>query len=180
MRDPIGQQLGSYRCRCCGLCRVGMRLTEDEIFDRILQSADYGTFSQQQAEELCGTMKSIVADFDGQLTLAGGPPEADEEVMLQQPVISQAGQLEVGKKRRTSVGAELKPKFLVVYTRLRRSAKLHKFGCEWTRVTLNDSLATSNINSQMYNTRCKLCFPQISKKLDGENDVCSESDQSDL
>jgi hypothetical protein len=64
-----------------------------------------------------------------------------------------------------------------VYTRNRRSAKLHKLGgCEWTRSTLNDTQEFEAVTGQMYKSRCKLCG---ARKLEATGQALGDDSSSD-
>jgi len=155
------------------------RLVEDEVYDRILQSPEYGNTTAQQAEAMCDSIQNAVNSFDGELKKAGGYPEEEEEILVHGPIIS--GPTEAVKIPKMATEAGCLGKFLIVYTRNRKSAKLHKIGgCEWTQVTINDSLVTGHINSQMYNTRCKLCFPKSLEAKDSSDPFVSDSELSEV
>ena len=62
-------------------------------------------------------------------------------------------------------------RFMIVYTKNRRVACLHKVsdGCAWTRVELNDYTVHDIVVPEQYNKRCRMCW--------GKNSV--EEDSSD-
>ena len=167
-----------------GVLSQDRRLSEDDIGDRILQSAEYGLATAAKAEEMNRSFRSMVANFDVQLKRAGGMTDPDEELSAIQPVLQPPVQQTTGQpvvqRKQVPVGG-CSDGFLIVYTRKRKSAKLHKLGgCEWTQVTLNDSLVVKSVNPEMYSSRCKLCFPKALVSCDDVGQAMSDSELSDL
>jgi hypothetical protein len=60
-------------------------------------------------------------------------------------------------------------KFLIVYTRNKAFARLHRISnsnCPWIRVQVRDCLTTDRVNENMYDSRCKICWPRTDGDLD--------------
>jgi hypothetical protein len=67
--------------------------------------------------------------------------------------------------------------YLIVYTRNRKKAKLHKLGgCQWTAVSLADSQEVIRPVPSMYDSRCKLCWPKMLEQADPEEGSSGESE----
>ena len=129
------------------------RLAEFEILDRLARWAEDRNIPGAQFEEFKLSLNSCMKCFLEEIKKAGGPPnlQAIEPFVLPvQPVPS------------------LKPNcksscmFLIVYTRGRKHAKLHRIGgCQWTMVSLADCQEVAKPTRSMYNSRCKLCWPSL-------------------
>ena len=155
------------------------RLAEHEVLDRISQAVEIGTFNEDQARRFKDFLESRVEGFAKELAKArevepdpvsgiGGSSDLLEDIEVPAEV--------PGKPEKAGMK---KLKFLVVYSRNRRSAKLHRIGgCEWSRLTLNDSQEFESVNSKMYNARCKLCWPpgKVETRDASSSDDSSESD----
>jgi hypothetical protein len=68
-------------------------------------------------------------------------------------------------------------KFMIVYSRNRKFARLHKAkeGCPWTRVSLNDFTLHDLVVPKQYNKRCKLCWSSADQE-DDSSDTSSPSE----
>ena len=54
-------------------------------------------------------------------------------------------------------------KFLIIYTRNKTFARLHRIAdsnCPWVCVQVQDCLELDAVHNTMYNSRCKLCWPE--------------------
>jgi hypothetical protein len=156
------------------------RLDESEVMDRIAQLPEYGVVTQAQAEGMKADLEKAVKSFDQQLAAAAGSTEVEDIPGAGLPAgLAQArlGKVGVAKQSRRAK----RMKYLIVYTRNRRSAKLHKVGgCEWTRSTLNDTQEFEAVTIQMYNSRCKLCWARKLEETEQSLGDDSSSDQSTL
>jgi len=78
-----------------------------------------------------------------------------------------------GKRRKKVLRPE---KFLITYNRGRKLARLHRTTdrCPWARLELKDFTVHDSVVPEMYDRRCRLCWP---KKADGPG-TTSESDTS--
>ena len=63
-------------------------------------------------------------------------------------------------------------KYIVSYSRGSRVARLHKAsnGCYWASTELRDCQVFDEVDSSMYNARCKFCWPQLAKDSDSQSD----------
>ena len=96
------------------------------------------------------------ANFWQEVKKAGGPPDETEPI----PAITLPRPL--ASKSQPVANA---PRFLIVYGRWRRTAKLHKVGgCPWTTIHLADSQEVARPTPIMYNSRCKQCWPELLKQ----------------
>jgi hypothetical protein len=68
-------------------------------------------------------------------------------------------------------------RFMIVYTRNRKIACLHKVsgGCSWTRIELNDFTVHDIVIPEQYNKRCGLCWSR-DKDVEDSSDTSSPSD----
>ena len=156
------------------------KLGEDEILDRITQLTDFGTATPEKAGEMRSHLEVAIADFKVQLGKAGAEVESED---MRQPTVDRSAEMPkpVAEKLRDSKElGRRRPRFLVVYSRNRKGAKLHRIGgCSWTLVTLNDSQEFDAVNSKMYDSRCRLCWPPHALSTDASDDQ-SASDVSDV
>ena len=69
-------------------------------------------------------------------------------------------------------------RFLIVFTKKRKLARLHKAdgGCPWTKIALNDSSLHDQVVPQMYNSRCRLCWPIKGGEEEEHSDTSSFAD----
>jgi hypothetical protein len=156
------------------------RLDESEVLDRIMQLPEYGVVTLSQAEEMKADLLKAVQAFDLQMehsasaAYAAELPVAAVPDLPAQALLGRAPLVKQGKRTKMM-------KFLIVYSRNRKSAKLHKVGgCEWTRTTLNDTQECEVVNSQMYDSRCKLCWARKDDSTELETGDASSSDESTL
>ena len=158
------------------------RLEESEVFDRILQLTEYGTVTLPQAEGMKSHLERAVKEFDLQVAAAAASGALEDipagnGLNLDPQVQEALGKGPVVRQKKKSK----KLRFLIVYTRNHKAAKLHKVGgCEWTRATLNDAQEFDVVTDQMYDTRCKLCWKRKDVSPDEDNSDASSSDQSTL
>ena len=156
------------------------RLDEDEVLDRIVQLPEYGMATTEQALEMKALLGEAVASFRGELSKAQAC-HGGEAMPLAGEDLPPAGVVSDARKSLSrKAGRSCRPRFVIVYSRQRKSAKLHKIaGCEWTRVTLNDMQEFESVTSSMYDSRCKLCWPPTSKQEDAVDEF-SSSDLSEI
>ena len=145
------------------------RLKEHDVLDRLQQWGESRDLTDSQILHLKAGLSEGMEKFWAEIKKAGGPP--DEEVpTTSSPVLSQAPVVEPPSSKRG--------KYLIVYTRNRKQAKLHKVGgCAWTTVTLADSQEVIKLATTMYNSRCKLCWPEVDAgKGKDQSEDTSDSD----
>jgi hypothetical protein len=109
----------------------------------------------------------------GQVTMDPIPPErSSTDVELFDPETDPRCAHRVRSK-----GDQHKYKFLIVYTRKRKSAKLHKAkdGCQWTKIELNDFTLHELVTPEQYSSRCKICWPGKATE-DEDSDTSSPSE----
>lgn len=135
------------------------RLAENDIIDRIDRWGEDRGYPSGKIELLKQCLVQCMNDFWKQIEKAGGPPEDDAilPVPSQIQIVASTAPAPVSNKG----------KYLVVYSRNRKTAKLHRVGgCAWTSVTLADCQEVVRLSDCLYNTRCKLCWPELAKRLD--------------
>jgi hypothetical protein len=132
------------------------RLFEADILDRLASWAELREYTDSQADRLRSNLSELTANFWIEMKKSKKPVEADSIQVTEQILrkVSQSLQVAVTDKQRTS--------YLIVYTRNRKKAKLHRLGgCQWTAVGLSDSQEVVRPVPSMYDSRCKLCWPKI-------------------
>ena len=152
--------------------RCDRRLLEHEILDRV---ASWGAGRGWDEAKVVSEKAFLQANFDRfwkEVKKAGGPIE---ETTVAQPVV--LPKLPVPKT--LPVPSLAAPRFLIVYGRKRKTAKLHKVGgCPWTSIQLADSQEVFIPSPELYDSRCKQCWPKL---LDQTSEAFNEpSSGSDL
>jgi hypothetical protein len=145
------------------------RLREHDVLDRMDQWGESRGVLGERMVALKGTLQLAMERYWEEVAKAGGPGEEDL-VSTAVPSIPSQHLVEPPSAKRG--------KYLIVYSRNRKHAKLHKVGgCAWTSVTLADSQEIIKLSATMYNSRCKLCWPEMAAAKDGGLSECtSESD----
>lgn len=145
------------------------RLGEHEILDRLDRWGEDRHFTAECTANIKQHLRSKMEDFAVQIRKAGGPPELSLPVVLPLP---SAPKPLIGKGKVSGKG-----RFLIVYTRNRKQAKLHKAGgCAWTTVVLADCQEVDKPVRSMYDSRCKLCWPELIRS--SETDLVHSSSDS--
>ena len=148
------------------------RLREADILDRLRSWAELRNFTYEQQERLHSSLSDLARDFWQQMGKST-PPVESEMIKLSDQVLKQVSRtLHVKGSGRQSAT------FLIVYSRNRKRAKLHRVGgCQWTVVSLADAQEVVKPVPTMYDSRCKLCWP---KMLAGRGPEEGSSDESEL
>ena len=148
------------------------RLIEGDILDRVLRFGEDRDI--KEAPELIKLLRANLCIFEKEIERAfGGLPsevnlvplpvlnsaidEANEELLtFQRGMASNA-------KARTRVDRSNTAKWLIVYSKGRRHARLHKIGsnCPWAGVQVKDCSEHVVIQEHLYDSRCKICFPTV-------------------
>ena len=146
-----------------------LRLREHDVLDRMDQWGENLGLQGERIEALKVKLREAMEGYWKEVAKAGGPGD-DDAVVESAPSCIPLPKAELPAAKRG--------KYLIVYSRNRKHAKLHKVGgCAWTSVTLADSQEIINLSSTMYNSRCKLCWPEMAAGRTGElSDCSSESD----
>jgi len=147
------------------------RLYEADIVDRLKSWMELMDYTDGQAERLRESLTGLTVRFWDEMKKAKKPVESESIKVTEQALqkVSQTLQVKTADKRRTT--------YLIVYTRNRKQAKLHKMGgCQWTLVSLADSQEVVRPVPSMYNSRCKLCWPKILDAADPEEGSSGESE----
>ena len=148
------------------------RLFEHEVLDRVTSWGEArGWKEEESAEQKAGLLTKVKAYWD-EVAKAGGPPEETSPVTVE-PV---AGVAERPLPQLPRKG--VKNRYLIVFSRNRRHAKLHRIGgCQWTQLTLADSQEIRHALPELYSSRCKLCWPQLlGQDLNVEAESSAESE----
>lgn len=63
---------------------------------------------------------------------------------------------------RQMLGVQRKAKFLVVYSKSKAFARLHRTdsNCQWTKLVVKDCKEFEAVSPEVYNARCKTCWPR--------------------
>jgi len=135
---------------------VDKRLEEVEILDTVLVWGKRRGWDEERTLEAKSMLEERFTSFWQEMKKAGGPPD-DTEVI---PSVSLPRTLASRSQPVSNA-----PRFLIVYGRKRRSAKLHKVGgCPWTTIHLADSQEVAKPTPIMYDSRCKQCWPKLIKQ----------------
>ena len=144
---------------------------EADILDRLRTWAELRDFTEDQLERLRSSLSDLTVKFWVEMKRAKLPVESETIKITDQILhrVSQTVQVKTTGKQRTS--------FLIVYTRNRKKAKLHKVGgCQWTAVSLADSQEVIKPLPSMYDSRCKLCWPKMLEEAGPEEGSSGESE----
>ena len=147
------------------------RLYEADIIDRLKSWTELREYTEGQAERLRESLTGLTVQFWDEMMKAKKPVEGDSILVTEQILhrVSQTLQVKSTGKQRTT--------YLIVYTRNRKKAKLHKMGgCQWTAVSLSDSQEVVKPVPSMYDSRCKLCWPKILDAADLDDGSSGESE----
>jgi hypothetical protein len=137
------------------------RLEEHEILDRLDRWGVDRNLPQSTTELIKQELKERMEDFKVQLGKAS--TGTDPQPLATWPTL-QAPKAKANKGMVSGKG-----KYLLVYSRNRKRAKLHKAGgCTWTTVSLADCQEVDKPLGSMYNSRCKLCWPELVRKEESE------------
>ena len=71
----------------------------------------------------------------------------------------------------------VKAGYLIVYSNNRKFARLHRlddYCCPWTRTQVKDCAEVFQVKADMYDARCKICWPECT--ADSDESVSEHSD----
>jgi hypothetical protein len=135
------------------------RLFEWEILDRIGSWGEARQWPTEQIVQERSRLEATLKSFWAEVVKAGGPPVEATPAPFAPPEMVERPPVGVAT-------AKGKGSYLLVFTRDRKAAKLHKMnGCQWTQVKLADAQEVSNPLPEMYSSRCKLCWPGLLAKV---------------
>ena len=158
---------------CHAVLAADPKLFEHEVLDRIGTWGEERELGFDVVEGVRAEVESGLREFWKSMkqSRTDQPDDAPPQV-LSAPEAA-AKPLKIDQKRS-------RPGFVIVYSRDRRKAKLHRSGgCPWTKVTLADSRETSNPTPDLYSSRCKLCWPMLADKQT-ELEIEAFSEESDM
>ena len=163
------------------------RLCEADVLDRVSQLEHFSGLLPERAAELRAYLEKRMNDFQKELKKAAIHHETDEVICMPLPEIvgcdAESQGIGAPASEATASGSADKaegPKFLLVFSRQRKHAKLHRVGgCQWVNVTLNDARYLDRVLPSMYDSRCKLCWPKLAD-VDLTLQGSDESDVSEL
>lgn len=160
------------------------RLNEDDIVDRVDRFATQKGLAAETAEMLKRHLQQesqLLADAMGSvegrewalnLEAAGQQLLPTEEPSVVKPVEIKKSLMEPHKLR-----------YLIIYTRNRSFARLHRVegtACPWVRVQVQDCAEYEAVDSTMYNSRCKICWPRRPEAEESESSDSEAEDQQVL
>ena len=149
------------------------RLAEHEILDRL---GTWGASRNWEEGKIAGCKTNLGKRFEkfwSEIAKTGGPPDDIDP-------ISTASLPAPSLPRTSHKSKPTVPRFLIVYGRNRKTAKLHKIGgCPWTSIQLADSQEVSQAAPELYDSRCKQCWPRLLGQVE-ERDFRDTSSGSDF
>ena len=132
------------------------RLAEVEVLDLVAVWGKRRGWDEDKISSARSLLDERFTKFWLEVKKAGGPTDETE-------VIPRVSIPKLPLSRALTVSNA--PRFLIVYGRKRRTAKLHKVGgCPWTTIHLADSQEVAKPTPIMYNSRCKQCWPKLLKQ----------------
>ena len=153
-------------------------LREDDVGDQYVRHLTEGKgWERKAAEELVSRMMLRWDAFYKELA----DWERDREKLSSQLDVPAVDPLPLLVSESSASFPSKKPvseyRFMIVYTRGRKIACLHKAsgGCSWTKVELNDFSVHDVLVPEQYNKRCKLCWSKDQDSGDS-SDTSSPSD----
>lgn len=157
------------------------RLAEDDIVDRVDRFAKQKSFTVEVADSMKRHLQTEENIFRKALESEEGKVWAGEANM--ESFQTQA-QLQAASKppeviRKIGQPARL-GKFLIIYSRNKTFARLHRItdsNCPWVRVQVQDCLELDAVNTTMYNSRCKLCWPERPEADASESSVSEDTSE---
>jgi hypothetical protein len=145
------------------------RLGDGDVFERL---TDFGErLEVGNMEEHFSWLRESLRKFQLSLRQYHQFASADEDVaILEQPssVLPLASfpialTVDALKKKRvyTRVAGARSKKFLLIFSQGRRFSRLHlsTSACPWVHTIVRDCEELEEVNSGLYNARCKICFP---------------------
>ena len=113
--------------------------------------------SSEQAESQVALLSGFMCDFYYSLQAAGADIPF-KTTSVEVPLVQKLP--EVGTQESSDHSQGLEGCFLIIYTRGRKFARLHKFGsCHWSMIEVHDSLRVEVVTPGQYDSRCKFCWP---------------------
>jgi len=153
--------------------RCDRRLLEHEILDRVVSWGAGRGWDESRISAEKASMQAQFERFWKEMKKAGGPTDeatVSQPSLLPKPPVVKA----------LPTPASIIPKFLIVYGRKRKTAKLHRIGgCPWTSVQLADSQEIVIPSPELYDSRCKQCWPKLLERS-MENEFNEPSSGSDF
>jgi hypothetical protein len=150
-----------------GTLKPNADLLEHDVLDHMRRFLGERFSNQQEANEeivrrwgeLQQKFYETISDAElGNDFEAGMTPAASEPEVLPMAVA----------ERRAKRPKLINSKFLIVFGRNRLTAKLHKaFGCRWSGLEVRDSMEVEDPTPAQYNSRCKDCWPELSRRKKG-------------
>ena len=126
-----------------------------EKLDEFLRDRRF--MSSEQAESQVALLSGLMCDFHYSLQAAGADIPF-KTTSVEVPLVQKLP--EVGTQESSDHSQGLEGCFLIIYTRGRKFARLHKFGsCHWSMIEVHDSLRVEVVTPGQYDSRCKFCWP---------------------
>ena len=131
------------------------------------------SYSLDHAEAMVASWATLMTDFHYPLQAAGAdiPFKA---TTVETPLVQKLPLLEEAPVSKDS-HSELGGKFLLIFSRARKFARLHRFGaCHWSHTEVHDSVRLDLVTPGLYNSRCRFCWP-VAKVSESSEDSQEES-----
>ena len=147
--------------------KADVRLEESDVYDRLVRYCKDKEVEDIVAEQICSHFKETGAAFDKQLE----KPEFKAWVphQLETVTVEATGEVAPRKVVSKKQWADRNKRFLIVYSHNKKFARLHKLvdtRCPWVTIQLNDCVELDSVQSSMYNSRCKICWPRQTNEED--------------
>jgi hypothetical protein len=157
------------------------RLTEEDILEKLKRhmAENEDIPGRAHYDEVCIKWREICTAFQKKL-VQHGPDWQDK---LDEQFVSRDG-LSEPPAVPTEQGKPLigNADYVIVYSKGRRFARLHSVhsNCPWNKLDLTDNIAVHVPLPEMYNARCKICWPNTCQEQVEMDSDQFESDEGDL
>lgn len=166
----------------------GMRLMHDE--DVVERAGRHLRERKHESEEVildvCTAWKNTLSDFAVLFSNASPANLPELNQLVPPPVLSVPEQKQIDtleqSLKRTAKTVPRQTKFLISYTLNAKVARLHLAakGCYWANTELRNCQVFDAVDSSMYNSRCKFCFPELLKQdSDDSSSASSDSEEEE-
>ena len=158
------------------------RLCEDDIWEKLKRFSDSSAaaLAPIPLDDLCAYWKNICMAFSKMISTVG-PVSSSNQFC---PNVSTEG-IDIQTSAPVNVSSnnvEASAEFLIVYSRGRKFARLHstKTNCHWNKIELTDSIYVTVPLPELYDARCKICWPdQCQEQLDLDSDQYESAESDD-
>lgn len=167
--------------QCCAAIKQGLcntTIMEDDIIDRAVRFfAEKRGLTVEAANETASAFHRLMQSFNHQLSQAHLHDLESSSQVIIDSTETVLGPEELEGVRKAADFKVKEGKFMIVYSRDRRHARLHKVkgGCYWSTLSLLDYIVVEHLTPSLYDSRCKHCWPTVGVE---ESDSGSSTDES--